>query len=146
MSPNKNVKEQERTKKIEDAAIKVYDNIRKMRQMQGLSQEWVAKELDISQKHYSQIENGKVDIGIKMLLAIAEVLNVTPTILLGFSDERIFNNFNHVREHSILNQYNATDISIIQALYQRMLDDKEKLLQEQKALVKELIGKLGRSK
>lgn len=146
MSPNKNVKEQERTKKIEDAAIKVYDNIRKMRQMQGLSQEWVAKELDISQKHYSQIENGKVDIGIKMLLAIAEVLNVTPTILLGFSDERIFNNINHIGHNQQLTQYNATDISIIQALYQRMLDDKEKLLQEQKALVKELIGKLGRSK
>ena len=119
--------------------FKVYQNMRKIRTMLGFSQQYIADELGITQKHYSQIESGKVDISLSMLLRIAELLNITPTALLGISEERIFNNINNIKDFTTFSQHNAVDVNEIKQLYERLLLEKDKIIQQQKEMIDNLM-------
>ena len=119
--------------------FKVYQNMRKIRTMLGFSQQYIADELGITQKHYSQIESGKVDISLSMLLRIAELLNITPTALLGISEERIFNDINNIKDFTTFSQHNAVDVNEIKQLYERLLLEKDKIIQQQKEMIDNLM-------
>ncbi len=60
--------------------------IRKKRRELELSQEYVAMELGISQKAYSDIENGKTKIKNDVLYRVAEVFGVRPSEICPISD------------------------------------------------------------
>ena len=66
--------------------------IRKVRELKGFSQEYMADRLSISQKVYSNIENDKRRLDKEMLQNIAKVLEVDPNDLLAFDDRILFNN------------------------------------------------------
>lgn len=51
--------------------------IRKIRTQKGYSQEYMAYELNISQKTYSNIENNKSPLTIEMIEKIATLLDVS---------------------------------------------------------------------
>ncbi|CEN40867.1 DNA-binding helix-turn-helix protein [Capnocytophaga canimorsus] len=51
-------------------------NIRKKRIEKGISQEMMASELGISQSAYAKIENGQQKLPIRMLMRIANILDV----------------------------------------------------------------------
>lgn len=51
-------------------------NLIKFRKKQKLSQEEIAKRLEISRPHYSDIENGKVSPSIDFAFKIQEVFDV----------------------------------------------------------------------
>lgn len=70
-------------------------NIRRFRELMGLTREHIASELNMSPSGYGKIERGEVDITISKLLDISRVLNVPPSSLIFF-DIEIF----------IKNQYN----------------------------------------
>jgi len=67
-------------------------NIRKVRELKGYSQDFMAHKLDISQRQYSRIENNESEINISKLEIISEILEVTPQQLLGFDEKFIFQN------------------------------------------------------
>lgn len=52
--------------------------IRKVRSQKDLTQEYLAHMLDISQKSYSDIENGKTKLRCGILYKISKVLDVNP--------------------------------------------------------------------
>lgn len=106
----------------------LYSNIRKVREWKGLSQQNMADSLDVSQKHYSRIETGNVDISISMLDAIAKVLDVKPQILMGLDDSKIFNSYTNNQQGGTFVAYNATEVEQIQKLYERMLEEKDKII------------------
>lgn len=60
----------------------VYENIRKIRELSGLTREFVASELNMSPSGYGKIERGEVDLTISRLFQIAEVFNVSPGSLI----------------------------------------------------------------
>lgn len=60
----------------------VCENIRKIRELSGLTREFVASELNMSPSGYGKIERGEVDLTISRLFQIAEVLNVAPGSLI----------------------------------------------------------------
>ena len=60
--------------------------IRKKRRELELSQEYVAMELGISQKAYSDIENGKTKIKNDVLFKIAEIFDIKPSEICPISD------------------------------------------------------------
>lgn len=59
--------------------------IRKIRRELDLSQEYIAQELNISQKAFSDIENGKTKLTSSMLLRISTILNVKPSEICPLS-------------------------------------------------------------
>jgi len=63
----------------------VPNNLRKLRREKEFSQEYVALELGISQKSYSDLENGKIELKHSMLLLLARVFDITPDKLCPIS-------------------------------------------------------------
>ena len=64
-------------------------NIRKYRERKEFSQEFVASKLGLSQKAYSNIELDVTDLNINRLMAIANILEVTPEKLIEFDPNRL---------------------------------------------------------
>lgn len=67
--------------------------IRIIRESNGLSQEYVASKLDISQQAYSNIEKNPENASIKRLRQLSHVFSVPVTSLIGESDQYIQQNF-----------------------------------------------------
>lgn len=66
--------------------------IRKLRELKGYSQEYVASQLGMAQTNYSKIERGETkDMTVKRLEEIAKVLEVEPAIILNFDEKQVFN-------------------------------------------------------
>ena len=61
------------------------NNLRKIRREKDLTQEYIAFELGISQKAYSDIENGKTKINQQYLEKIASILKVPSSDICDIS-------------------------------------------------------------
>lgn len=61
------------------------ETLRKRRRELNYSQEYVAEKLGITQKAYSDIENGKTILKNKMRLKLAKILNLNPDDLCSIS-------------------------------------------------------------
>lgn len=48
----------------------------------GYTQQYVYEKLDISQNHYSRIENGRTGMSFEILLQLSELLNITTDYIL----------------------------------------------------------------
>lgn len=64
------------------------DNIKKAREKQGFSQEYIADKLNVSRQAVSKWETGQSEPSTQNLLRLAEVLKVDANILLNESRER----------------------------------------------------------
>jgi len=62
-------------------------NIRKIRRDKDLTQEYMAFEMGISQKAYSDIENSKVKINLDILAKISSILEIRPSDICSISDQ-----------------------------------------------------------
>lgn len=67
---------------MEENCLKI---LRKQRRELNYSQEYIALQLDITQKAYSDIENGKTTLKDKTRLKLAEILNLSPDDLCPIS-------------------------------------------------------------
>lgn len=67
---------------LDPAVLTFTANLRKARERAGLTQEQVALASGTPQAHYSRIETGKRDPGIRTLMRIAAALKTTPADLL----------------------------------------------------------------
>ena len=65
--------------------------IRKIRELKGYSQEYVASKLEMSQNNYSHIELDQVKINLDRLKEIGTILEVDPIEILNFDERYIFN-------------------------------------------------------
>ena len=59
----------------------VGDNIRRMRERHGLTQDELADRLGIARAHLYRLENGIVSMRVRTLVRIAEMLEVHPSKL-----------------------------------------------------------------
>jgi transcriptional regulator with XRE-family HTH domain len=60
-------------------------NIRKIRRSKDFTQEYMAFEMGISQKAYSDIENSKVKINLEILTKISTILDIKPSDICSIS-------------------------------------------------------------
>ena len=60
-------------------------NIRKIRRSKDFTQEYMAFEMGISQKAYSDIENAKVKINFEILTRISDILEIKPSDICSVS-------------------------------------------------------------
>tara|TARA_Y100000588_G_C14228054_1_gene914013 strand:- start:831 stop:1196 length:366 start_codon:yes stop_codon:yes gene_type:complete len=71
--------------------------IRKVRELKGYSQEYMAGELGISQKTYSNIETDQAKVHFNRLEEISVILEISLIELLSFDDKNVFNNKFHYK-------------------------------------------------
>ncbi len=102
------------------------NKIKKVRELKGLKQEYMAEVLGISQPSYSKIETDEVSVSPERLEQIAKVLQVSVQDILAFDEKIVFNIMQKkdgIFNNGTLNQNFPSDIK---SLY----EDKIKLLQD----------------
>ena len=62
--------------------------VKYFREKKGLTQKEIADYLHIKQNTYSQYENGKRQLPIDMLIALARFYNTSTDYILGLTDEK----------------------------------------------------------
>ncbi len=64
--------------------------IRRLRELQNLTQQYFADQLGISQRAYSKIENGQTCLSVERLCAIAAILGCPVSVLFSLTAEEIY--------------------------------------------------------
>lgn len=95
----------------------IAQNIRKIRENKGFSQEYVAFKLGITQSTYSKIEKDVSNISVKRLFDISAVLDTNPSNLLETSDSSSQSNNNTNSLHT----QTALWLDEIKELYEKTL-------------------------
>ncbi|MDP9961169.1 helix-turn-helix domain-containing protein [Chryseobacterium lathyri] len=86
-------------------------NIRKIRRSKDFTQEYMAFEMGISQKAYSDIENSKVKINLEILTKISDILEIKPSDICSIS-HKCGTDGNDGRYQSLLEYMKKNNISI----------------------------------
>ncbi|GEN72972.1 MULTISPECIES: helix-turn-helix domain-containing protein [Chryseobacterium] len=86
-------------------------NIRKIRRSKDFTQEYMAFEMGISQKAYSDIENSKVKINLEILTKISDILEIKPSDICSIS-HKCGTDGNDDRYQSLLEYMKKNNISI----------------------------------
>ena len=104
------------------------ENIRKVRDLKGFSQQALAESIGLSQKQLSRIETNQVSPTFDTLEKICEALGITLKNLLQFNEDLIFNNVVETQNGGEFIAYNNTDIKQIENLYKQLLVEKDKII------------------
>ena len=72
--------------------MNISSKIRKIRELKGFSQDYLAQSMGISQAAYSKIENNNENLTIDKIKKIAVILEIDPMELINFNEQNIFNN------------------------------------------------------
>ena len=104
-------------------------NLRKIRELKGLSQQSIASELGISQRQYSRLESGQVDIKFTVIERNCTILDIPITVLLTFDKTILF----HSDTHPTPEQQTFHDD--LKALYENQIA----LLKEEVAFLRKLL-------
>lgn len=96
--------------------MNVGSKIRHIRQMKNLSQENLATALGISQKSYSELENGKISITIDKLEEIAKILKVSMEDIFNYSTDKVFYYNNNTIENGYIENVNNLNKGLVQDL------------------------------
>lgn len=108
-------------------------NIRKYRELKGISQEYMALKLDITQASYAKLENSTTKINVERLFDISQLLETDIAEILEISKQPVFNQNNNTT---------ANAFAHVEHLYQENKEVYEKLIaakDEQITFLKKLL-------
>jgi transcriptional regulator with XRE-family HTH domain len=110
---------------------KIYDNIRAVRVLKNLSQEYVAETLGVSQSAYGKLERGETRVTWEKLENVSEILGSTPFLISSFRDEQAYQT---VADPQIAAE--ASEVYIRQNRDNNQLKEKIEMLGEMNSLLK----------
>lgn len=93
-----------------DQTQQIGERIRKIRELKGYSQEYVATQLSLSQRAYSKIERNEAPISWDKLIRLGEVFEISPSDLITFDDSLIFNNCTQSGKFNTINNYLSEEL------------------------------------
>lgn len=93
--------------------------LKKVREFNNFTQEYMSEKLNMSQSNYSRIENNEVDIPISKLQQIADILGLKVVDLIEFDSKYFFNNVNAQTIHGDLNVLSERERS----LYEQQIEN-----------------------
>lgn len=96
--------------------------IRKLRELKGFKQEFMADQLGISVGAYSKLERDETDVSHERLQQIAKVFDLSVADILSFDEKMVFNFINSQNPSGGNNQ----------PVYNYYISDNEKKLYEEK--------------
>ena len=79
------------------------DKIRKVRELKGYTQDFMAGKLEMSQRAYSKIENNDIKLDWGRIEDISKILDIEPTDLVSFDDSLVFNNCSQSGKFQVFN-------------------------------------------
>jgi transcriptional regulator with XRE-family HTH domain len=129
-------------KAMQDKPVHEGRNVKRIREILGIKQDALAMDLGLSQQAISQLEQ-KEALDADMLSKIATVLKVPVEAIKNFDEQAAINiiatNFNS-HDHSTMNGVNYyptfNPMDKIVELYERMLKDKNEMIEKLESLLK----------
>lgn len=111
--------------------------VKKLRELRNFTQEYMAKNLDMTTSGYGKIERDESEVSYQRLEKIAEVLGIKVEDIINFNEKLVFNQMNntHATAGYIINQ-NISDQD--KNLYEQMITQ----LKEENTYLKSIIDKL----
>lgn len=70
----------------------VGNKIRKIRELKGFTQDYMASQLEISQRAYSKLENEEIKLDWQRIQKISTILEIELIDLVSFDDNLVFHN------------------------------------------------------
>jgi transcriptional regulator with XRE-family HTH domain len=118
------------------------NNIRKIREIKGLKQENLAKNLGITTNGYGKIERGESSINIDRLNQIAEALGVSTLDILQFDAGVVYNiqNMQNSAPHGTVNNYSFTQEE--RDILLNQINGLRDIIQQQKEIISLLTMKI----
>ena len=117
--------------------MKLHYKIRKMRDEQHLTQEFMADQLGISLKAYNEMETGKTDIRNTRLEAIAKILKTSPEEIYGQSDNFVqHNNFHEKEASAVMIQHGISEQERV--LFEKLLASKDEIIKAKDETIQSL--------
>jgi|SRR5690554_6925736 len=115
--------------------FRIGKKIKQLRELKNYSQEYMAKNLNMSIPGYGRIERNEVDVSIERAHQIANVLGISITELISFDEKYVFNNYAQTTNGLVVNsELHQTENIVLKEL----VDFLKKQLEEKDALIKEL--------
>ncbi len=108
--------------------------IRQIRELKGLSQEYMASQLNISQRAYSKMERDEIKLNWDKITDISQIFEMEPSDLVSFDDNLIFNNCQQSGKANYINNY----------LPEKLMEQYEepiKHLEQEIEFLREMVGK-----
>jgi transcriptional regulator with XRE-family HTH domain len=119
--------------------MQVHEKIRKLRELSGKTQLEVAEALGLTQSNYSKIETGKLDITVKHLEEIAELLQLRVEDIIGFNEHIIFNmSKNHKANGFVINNQTSKNEK---KLYEDFILSQKEQIDHLKLVIDKLLNK-----
>ncbi len=115
---------------------KIGQNIRKLRELKTLTQQYMADKLEMTQGNYARIENEEINISEERLKKIASLLGCNPEFIVQFDVSKIYNTFqdHNYAENNGMHQFKISPE--LKELYEGRINTLESLVSE---LKKELV-------
>ncbi len=120
-----------------DANIGV--KIKKIRELKGFTQEYLASSLGFTQGNYSKIESGSVKINDIQLTEIANILEVSKETIENFDDRLVFNNNGEIETANQV--FNLNNHYVIDPKLEALYDKQIQLLEKQIAILEKKLKK-----
>ena len=96
------------------------NNLHSYRKLRGLSQEQLAEKLDVSVKHLSTMETGKVFASAELIEQISKKLNVSISALFYTPEEKSFDETDLSKINIILEEETAKALSSVKERIKKM--------------------------
>jgi transcriptional regulator with XRE-family HTH domain len=101
------------------------DKVKKLRELKGYKQEYMAEKLSISQQSYSNLESGKMDVPFSKIEQIADLFGMRVEDMVSFDEKVVFNlNAQHTSAQNGVYHNNFPE------KLQQLYEDKIRLLEE----------------
>jgi transcriptional regulator with XRE-family HTH domain len=119
-------------------SVRIGEKIRKIRELKGLKQENMAKELGITLNGYGKIERGESSISMERLEQISKVFELGILDILHFDEKVIFNitKMSHSAPNGIVNNYPVSNHE--RNLYEEQIAALKLVIDTQKKLIDSL--------
>lgn len=118
--------------------LNVASKIKKIREIKGFSQDYVATKLEVTQNTYSKIERGETSLTIEKLSAICKVLEIDFNTLFNFDENLIFNNCTQTGNFGNNNTLVLNTIEKLQDVYDRLIQSKDEEISTLKGILNNL--------
>lgn len=112
--------------------IKTARKIRRLREQNKYSQEYMAHKLNISQPAYAKIDNGATKISIERLIDLASIFEIDPQDLL--EGEKTINQYNNETAYGFVENLYQEQKEIYEKLISQLENENKRLIQENNRL------------
>lgn len=126
--------------------MSISERIKSLRVSKNYSQEYMATQLNISQRAYSKLENSEIKMDMDKLNKIAEVFEMDPAELIS-NDSNQTNNFHNYKTitNAVVNHYvksqDAFQMEIVKLLKDEIFSLRSQI-QHKDEIIRDLVSKI----